>query len=293
MANPAFDVDEIGDEASASESSGSDEIGSESSESGASSSTDAETTTSDAETTEPDTTSVDTSDGPATSEESTSDSTDSTETGSNCKDSEIDCNGMCVDPSADEANCGECGFACDDGYVCVGTCELKNYVFVSSMVKTGVMGGIGGADALCNIWAETAGLPGSYYAWNSTEGSFPNFDFSKEGAYVRTDADETVVANSYADLISGTLLAAINIDENGNPGPIVPVFCNNGVAATWSNTTPSGNFAGPANCSNWTSIIGTGKIGNHLATDGTWSQYDGCNIPCATALPIYCVQQAP
>ncbi|ACY14082.1 cadherin-like beta sandwich domain-containing protein [Haliangium ochraceum] len=36
----------------------------------------------------------------------------------NCADGFIECGGKCIDPTSDRANCGTCGIACDDGYVC-------------------------------------------------------------------------------------------------------------------------------------------------------------------------------
>jgi hypothetical protein len=46
--------------------------------------------------------------------------------GGACVPGAIVCDGRCVDPRADEANCGACGAACDEGQACVvGHCALQ------------------------------------------------------------------------------------------------------------------------------------------------------------------------
>ncbi len=43
--------------------------------------------------------------------------------GGDCRDGALLCDGLCVDPMTDEANCGRCGAECDDGEECVrGRC---------------------------------------------------------------------------------------------------------------------------------------------------------------------------
>ncbi|RMG95783.1 MAG: hypothetical protein D6705_12825 [Deltaproteobacteria bacterium] len=44
--------------------------------------------------------------------------------GGGCPEGRIDCDGVCIDPSADPLHCGACGRACGGGEVCVqGACE--------------------------------------------------------------------------------------------------------------------------------------------------------------------------
>jgi len=285
MENPAFGDDELADSGESasetSESTSTDASGTESATSDAT--TETPTTTSDSTTS--DTTANDTN-----LDTSESDTLATSDTGVPCPDPLFDCDGTCVSLEDDPDNCGECGNACGEGHVCIGTCTPIKYVFASSEVRTGVMGGIGGADMLCNQLAAAATLPGSYYAWNSTDGSYPNFDFVKEGAYVRTDG--VLVATSYADLTDGSLLAPINLDEIKEPASHVMVpGCPNVTGGVWSNTTPAGNYAGNPNCGGWSlSLQVLGRLGNLDATDTSWTDA-ACQAACIATLPIYCVQQ--
>ena len=50
-------------------------------------------------------------------------------------------------------------------------------VFVTSTTHNGNLGGVAGADAICNARAAAAGLPGSYLAWISMADDDPEFRF--------------------------------------------------------------------------------------------------------------------
>ncbi|MFV8754901.1 hypothetical protein ACNOYE_30505 [Nannocystaceae bacterium ST9] len=297
MANPAFDDDELGDDA------GTNASESDASESGTASGASTDEATSDASTSEATsdpTTEATTDTGEATSDPVTTDatsegtSTSEGETGIECMPGQTDCGGSCVDTQTDPFNCGGCEVVCNEAELCLGECVIKKYVFVGSEPKTGNMGGIQGADALCDGLAGEAGLPGSYFAWNSTLASYPNFDFDQTGVYVRTDGQ--LIAESYADLTDSQLLIPITLDENQDPVPLgLLPNCLAAMGAVWSNTTAAGDYAGEPNCANWTtnSVQAFGKIGSMSATDGGWSQLPNCFVPCNTPLPIYCVQQTP
>lgn len=284
MENPAFEDDvEFGDDAVTDESTTRDDDESESS---------------DSKDTSTESTSTDDATSTSTSDDTTSETTDTdeseSETGLVCGEGLTDCQGSCVDVDTDPQHCGDCESVCAENELCVGTCSLKKHVFVSSEPISGGMGGILGADEFCNELALQAGLPGDYLAWNSTDGSYPNFDFVKEGVYIRTDGH--IVATSYEDLTNGSLAMPISVDESGFEIPVLPLAsCPNVSGAVWSNTTPFGEYAGGFACTGW--IAGnnliTGKIGKLIAIDGSWSDVPGCNVPCGAVLPIYCVQQNP
>jgi hypothetical protein len=74
-----------------------------------------------------------------------------------------------ADLHSDAANCGRCGRACPDGQVCfLGECVLPCgkrgpcRVFVTANIRTGGIGGLAGADAICQWEADVARLPGTY-----------------------------------------------------------------------------------------------------------------------------------
>ena len=95
--------------------------------------------------------------------------------------------------------------------------EQMPVVFITSEVFRGNLGGIAGADAHCQRLAENAGLHGTYRAWLSDSQSSPAADpsfFKSPNGYVRVDGVK--VAATWDDLTDGALLAAIEVDENGD-----------------------------------------------------------------------------
>jgi len=85
----------------------------------------------------------------------------------------------------------------DDGTVvaaCPSSIENK-IVFVTSSTYTGTLGGIAGADSLCQTHAARAGLPGVYKAWLGTREGWPAITFTQPiGDYVLTD--KSTIASS-------------------------------------------------------------------------------------------------
>jgi hypothetical protein len=174
-------------------------------------------------------------------------------------------------------------------------------VFLSSQVYTGNLGGLAGADSICNSLAAAAGLPGVFMAWISDSTQSPSSRFTQYTAslYIRTDGQP--VALGWNQLTSGSLLNPINVDEKGAPGPL---------AVAWTATEPNGtagptvvlyNWAAPANpdCSDWTSSATcpdymptcTGNVGASWVKDSRWSAWGQGLIPCNNAEALYCIQQ--
>ena len=115
--------------------------------------------------------------------------------------------------------------------------------FVTSTLYTGNLGGVSGADAICQTHADNAGLQGTFKAWISDNlGSSPSTTFTQNpGPYVFVGG--RVVANNWADLTDGTIGERFNGNELG-----VGVSTH-----LWSNTNTDGTSFGGVNCSNWTS----------------------------------------
>jgi len=89
-------------------------------------------------------------------------------------------------------------------------------VFLTSGDYTGNVGGVAGADTICQGLADTALLPGTFLAWISTShGNEPETRFSRStGNYVNTNGD--VVADNWTDLVDGSALdASIAFDAGG------------------------------------------------------------------------------
>ena len=164
--------------------------------------------------------------------------------------------------------------------------STEKIVFVTSETYNGALGGLAGADAICQGRADDAGLPGTYRAWlsDSTTSVRDRFDRDYDDApFVRTDGAR--VANDWADLTDGTLLAAITRDEFNNTG---------GANYVWTNTNRGGNGRGSNDCNGWTSDSSTGTvystIGTVSATNTLWTATSG-TYGCSSRRSLYCFQQ--
>jgi cysteine-rich repeat protein len=208
------------------------------------------------------------------------------------------CTNACV-----AASCGDgflqMGEQCDDGDLvaddgCSAMCQLDvKLVFVTSTVQTGNMGGLAGADAICNALAQAANLPGTYMAWLSTSlaNGTPAGRFTQSAMpYVKVDGVK--VADNWGDLVDGSPLdSAINKTELDGPPPGSNTSCGPpGFPSVYTATNSSGMLAhADYTCSNWTSTGGDSVYGDATQT-GTWT--DQCaGSSCSDLAAIYCFQQ--
>jgi cysteine-rich repeat protein len=211
------------------------------------------------------------------------------------QDDDDDCPTSCV-PAA----CGD-GFVqsgveeCDDGNAvdgdgCTAVCVSESKrVFVTSEMFDGNLGGLDGADQKCQMLADAAGLAGTFLAWISTNEGSPSTRFT-QSTTPYTLVDGTEIAPNWAGLIDGSLAAAINLTELGQPAPIGNTSCAGGGNPTvWSATTISGGLAG-ASCSNFTSTAGGGLWGHAGQFSGSWTSWCSGGL-CSWTSPIYCFQQ--
>ena len=153
-------------------------------------------------------------------------------------------------------------------------------VFVTSAtVPDGNLGGLAGGDATCTSAATAAGLPGTWTAWLSTTTTDAR-DRIIDAAYELLD--ETVVANSKADLLDGTLDVPINRDENGTGGVNSRVY---------TGTQGDGTLATNAqpNCQDWTTNGGSegSQTGDSTLTTSGWTNTGGLGCGSANGR-LYC-----
>jgi hypothetical protein len=208
-----------------------------------------------------------------------------------------DCNLMPADGcelplGGDPKNCGMCGHSCN-GLSCVASaCVPNKRAFVSSVLFTGNMGGLVGADGNCQSLANAVQLGGVWKAWLSDDtGANPGLRMTHfSGGYALVDG-VTLVANGWSGLTSGSLLHPINLTEKRGAPPIGNTSCGTGNAPTvWTDTSPLGveQFPGDS-CSSWTSTTGGSEWGN--ANDpAAWTSW--CNGgSCAWLSAIYCIEQ--
>jgi hypothetical protein len=120
-------------------------------------------------------------------------------------------------------------------------------------------------------------------AWLSDAAGSPSTRFTQATVpYLRMDG--VAIANNWAGLTSGTLLAALNVTENGGLPPSNEV---------WSDTAANGAISTPiGDCSNWTSNTTSffGELGHLVATDSTWTD-EGIAVGCNNSYPLYCFEQ--
>jgi hypothetical protein len=138
-------------------------------------------------------------------------------------------------------------------------------------------------------------LPGSYKAWLSIgtgadESPSSRFRQSALG-YVRVDG--VSVADSYADLIDGSINHAIYAMEDGSALPL-----GGGNAQIWTNTTISGTEESPgADCDNWTkadpdtTLTGNIGISEEDRIDASWTDQGSVQFCDFEFTRLYCFQQ--
>ena len=166
-----------------------------------------------------------------------------------------------------------------------GTFRFSNaperLVFVTSTTSNGNLGGLSGADAICNARAVAGGASGSYLAWLADSTDSPATRFRTDvGPYLRTDF--TTVASDWTDLTDGTLTSPIEFDENANAVPATPTV--------WTNVEPSGISTGSSHCFDWTfgAAIGSGARGLLTSTDTNWTK-NGTRL-CNKQARLYCFE---
>jgi hypothetical protein len=188
-----------------------------------------------------------------------------------CKGLTVNNTGRCADPVPD-------GPACGAGGPCL--------VFLTSTVQTGNLGGLAGADAICQQRAQAANVPGVFKAWLSDTVQSPATRFVQSpGPYRRVDG--VTVADNWADLTDGTLDAPITVAETG------AVF-NAPAGRTWTHTLANGAAGGVLNahCLNWTSSNNgdNGDEGQVTATSDNWTDF--ASGTCNNTFHLYCFQQS-
>ncbi len=168
------------------------------------------------------------------------------------------------------------------------------YVFVSSALFTGNLGGLEGADAKCQALAASAGLAGAFRAWLSDSTGSPATRFTRSaGPYLLLNG--TIVANDWAQLTSGTLAHVIDRTELNvlaTPTAAPSDGAAPSILYVWTNTLENGKIDNlSAHCSDW-SLASPSVYGNRgyiPSVDYGWTT--GTNGPCQLTSALYCVGQ--
>jgi len=161
--------------------------------------------------------------------------------------------------------------------------------FVTSTTSNGNLGGLVGADRMCQERAEAGGFWGSYKAWlsNAVDSPSSRFRCTAESCssmgYERVD--EQIIASNWNTLTHQDLTNPVNITELGGTISVD--------TATWTHTRQNGtpDIFMTASCQNWTagSNVAGGDTGRPEVVDREWTD-SGADI-CVRALALYCFQQ--
>jgi hypothetical protein len=212
--------------------------------------------------------------------------------------SELSVTGCTVDADCDDGNfcngvetcnAGECqagsGNPCAAGESCndeIDQCTLLGdgaqvQVFVTSEIFKGNLDGLAGADDQCTAAAAASGLEGDWTAWLSINGTAAR-DRIADAAYRLLDG--TVIATSKTDLLNGTLLAPIDLDENFVKVTFAP--------EVWTGTGTDGTWPQSGTCNVWSSSDAqfSGLIGTTTSTEADWTAKGGAS--CPTGNRLYC-----
>ena len=211
------------------------------------------------------------------------------------------CAGCCYDgqcyPGNTNATCGQDGAVCvscagDEICTAEGVCGPPSTcgiggpctVFVTSVDSQGNLGGLAGADTLCQSLAAASGLFGTYRAWLSDGAESPSTRFvHSTGPYQLVDG--TTIANNWADLTDSALQAPIVITEQG------AVVVGEEV---WTNTRADGTaISDTRHCHDWTTVdSGVGQIGRAWANNvEDWTDAHTVSA-CSAGHHLYCFQQS-
>ena len=212
------------------------------------------------------------------------------------------CDGECLscrgeDTCGVDGTCAPVALGTDPRNQCAGEqrcfasgCAEGTLAFVSSSTHATALGGVEGADAICQGLADDACLGGTYFAWVSSSSSSPAQRFTRSEHPYRL-VDGTAVASGWSDLTDGSLAAPIDLTEKGTSPPGSAMLCGTSTLVHTGTTSDGAGYA--TNCSSWTSNEGDGSWGNWAATSSTWSLHctsvndDSCGVHA----PIFCFQQ--
>lgn len=158
-------------------------------------------------------------------------------------------------------------------------------VFVTDGTHNGNLGGLAGADAICQAEASGAGITGTYKAWLSDSNASPatRFTINPVASYVLVDG--TPVAGSWEDLTDGLIMNPIHLTADGT---LITVGW-----FVWTGTGTDGT-ADPSllYCSDWTDGLSSdnGIAGSLVEEDFQWTRRHAQTCD-SVGLHLYCFQQ--
>jgi hypothetical protein len=158
-------------------------------------------------------------------------------------------------------------------------------VFVTSTVHSAALGGIDGADAICQDLATSVQLSGTFKAWLSDSASSAPAGWSTDPSIPYVLVTGVTVADNWADLTDGTLDVAIGTDERGVD------HAPNSRDLVWTNVRVDGTTGSDLyDCDDWMTVA-PGSFGDtgSLLDDHAWTQ--AIYASCGDMNRLYCFEQ--
>lgn len=156
----------------------------------------------------------------------------------------------------------------------VADAAAPNLVFVTSSMQDGALGGLAGADAICQQRAADAGLPGSYVAFLSTSAVNAISRLAGSRGWVRPDGQPVI--DTASDLTNQRAWYPIALDETGHDVRAI-------VPGAWTGTLFDGTVDDLHDCAEWTdgSNAIEGALGMASATGAVLvdAGADSCDVP--------------
>jgi hypothetical protein len=166
-----------------------------------------------------------------------------------------------------------------------------------SVYEGGKLGGLSGADTICEMVATAGGLTGTFSAWLATDTETPATRLTHStGNYKLVDG--SLIAAGWSDLVDGQIAHAIDLAPDGST-PTASGACMGGdtPTQTWTNVAFDGteavadfNGVQHQSCAGWTDLSADGSLGLITGTDPSWTD-EGCSVQCTGLAALYCVQQ--
>jgi uncharacterized repeat protein (TIGR02543 family) len=153
-----------------------------------------------------------------------------------------------------------------------------NFAFVTSTTQSSNLGGLAGADSLCQARAAAAGLPGTYRAFLSSSTVNAIDRFGSARGWVRTDGKPFL--DQIADITTSRVLYPVRLDEAGND-----VGSSNVV--TGSNNI--GTLSVFGSCNDWTSASFSTTTACGYSDTNSYQVAFGCSRFCGDTERLLCM----
>ena len=193
------------------------------------------------------------------------------------------------------AGCGRVGFSprpsnsvpdgpdgTNDGAGADGAPLAANRVFVTSTTQTAALGGLAGADAICQGLANHASLSGTYIALLSTTTVDAKTRLGSARGWVRSDG--LPFADTAADLFAGHVYFPIRVDELGRD-----IGTTEGLPTySYTATTVTGTYAAGGDCAAFTGTSSATTGGITFAGTSGW--VSTVMMLCSLQLHLLCFE---